>query len=232
VALHPIGQGQSASSGQEPATRGDIIPIIIDGPPINETTEVSDPRNAFPDALCRALALPIAIDYRGFEPRQHKLGEGRFHDPWFTLLADIYGHERAAIEERERKRRARTFRIRSSLAAAVAAGLLSLSIWALWERSTAIDQRTRAYARQQAAKAQTGLSDVLAPAAQAVRNALASVSLEPTEEAIEALQAGVKRLPPHWLGQLPVDKEGGTPTALQFSADGEFLLGVTDKLVL
>jgi hypothetical protein len=232
VALHPVEPEQSAPSEQEPATRGDIIPIIIDGLPINEAAGVSDPQNAFPDALCRALALPIAIDYRGFEPRQHKLGEGRFHDPWFTLLANIYGHERAAIEERERKRRARTLRIRSSIAAAVAAGLLTLSVWALWERSTAIDQRTRAYARQQAAKAQTGLSDVLAPAAPAIRDALASVSLERTEEAIEALQTGVTRLPPLWLGQLPVDKEDGTPKGFKFSAKGEFLLGVTEKLVL
>jgi hypothetical protein len=232
VALHPVDEEQSAPSEQEPVTRGDIIPIIIEGLPINETAGVADPRNAFPDALCRALALPIAIDYRGFEPRQYKLAEGRFHDPWFTLLADIYGHERAAIEERERKRRARTVRIRSSIAAAVAAGSLSLSVWALWERSTAIDQRTRAYARQQAAKAQTGLSDVLAPAAPAVRNALASVSLEPTEEAIEALHAGVTRLPPLWLGQLTLDKEDGTPRAFKFSGNGEFLLGVTQNLVL
>jgi hypothetical protein len=232
VALHPVAQQQSTPSELDPATRGDIIPIIIDGLPINETTGVSDPQNAFPEALCRALTLPIAVDYRGFETRQHKLGEGQFHNPWFTLLADIYVHERAAIEERERKRRVRTLRIRSSIVAAVAVGLISLSIWALSERSTAIDQRTRAYARQQAARAQTGLSDALAPGAPAVRNALASVSLEPNREAVEALQAGIKRLPPLWLGQLPVDQEDGIPQALKFSANGEFLLGVTDKLVL
>src|SRR5271165_2971126 len=86
VALHPVDQEQSDPSEQEPAeqgsvTRGDIVSIIIEGLPINETAGVSDPRNAFPEGLCRALALPIAIDYRGFEPRQHKLGEGRFHDP-------------------------------------------------------------------------------------------------------------------------------------------------------
>ena len=231
AALHPIEQGQSARPGQDPATRGDIIPIMIDGLPINETTGVSDPQNAFPDALCRALALPIAVDYRGFDPTQHKLGEGRFHDSWFTLLADIYGHERAAIEERERKRRSRTLRIRSGIAAAVAGGLLSLSIWALVERSTAIDQRTRAYARQEAARAQTGLSDVLAPAAPAVGHALASVALEPTAEAVDALRAGIKRLSPLWLGGLPVEGDDSTPRALKFSPNGEFLLVVTEKLV-
>jgi hypothetical protein len=86
-------------------TRSDIIAIITAGLPINETTGLTDPRNAFPDALCRAIALPIAIDYREFAPRQHKLQEGRYHDAWFTLLAEIYGLSRAAIEERERRRR-------------------------------------------------------------------------------------------------------------------------------
>src|SRR5580700_5114757 len=83
---------------------GSSIPIIA-GLPINETTGLTDPRNAFPDELCRAIALPIAIDYREFAPRQHKLQEGRYHDAWFTLLAEIYGLSRAAIEERERRRR-------------------------------------------------------------------------------------------------------------------------------
>src|SRR5262249_47415071 len=87
VALQPSG-----------ATGSDIISVIIDGVPANEATGPEDPRCAFPAALCHVLAMPIAIDYRGFDPRENKLGEGRYHDAWFTLLAAIYGYDRATIE--------------------------------------------------------------------------------------------------------------------------------------
>jgi hypothetical protein len=232
IALHPLARPVPLTPEVDGATRGEIISVIIDGLPINETAGATDPRNAFPEALCRALELPIAIDYRAFDPRQHKLPEGQYRNAWFTLLASIYGHDRATIEERERKRRTRILRVRAAVASTVAVGLLALSVWALFERQAALEQRTRAYARQLAAQAQVGLADVRSPAAPAVVNAVASLSLERTEEAVEALKTGVKRLPPLPLGRLPLAKEDGVPVALTFSRDGRLLLGMSKDMLL
>jgi hypothetical protein len=232
VALHPSPQPVSLVPDPAAATRGDILSIIIDGLPANETTGAADARNAFPEALCRALAMPIAIDYRGFDPRHRKLDERQYYNAWFTLLAGIYGHDRATIEERERNRRMRILRMRAAIAALVAVGLLALSVWALVERQAAIAQRTHAYARQLAAQAQVGLADVRSRAAPAVAKALESVSLEPTEEALAALKTGVKRLEPLPLGRLPLGKDDGVPMALTFSSDGGLLLGITRNVLL
>src|ERR1700730_10466634 len=50
VALHPSPQPASLVPDSTGTTRGDIVSIIIDGLPANETTGIADPRNAFPEA--------------------------------------------------------------------------------------------------------------------------------------------------------------------------------------
>lgn len=111
-------------------------------------------------------------------------------------------------------------------------GALALAIFALFQREHAVDQRTRAYARQLTAHAQLMLANVSAPAEPAVRNALASLALERTGEATAALKTGVARLPPVRLAHLPLDKEDGVPKALQFSRAEDLLLAVTNKAIL
>ncbi len=223
LSLHQAADGTS---------RVDVIPLILDGLPLNETTGLSDPQNAFPAALSRALSFPIAVDYRGFDLNQHRLQEGKYHNAWFTLLALVFEHSRAVLEERERKRRARIVLVRASIAGAVGVSLLALSIWALVERGTAVEQRTLAYARKLAAEAQFALTDVLAPAAPAVSKALGALALSASAEAESALDIGVQRLPPLALGALPFDPADGIPTLLKFGPNGHFLLGITGRYVL
>ena len=224
VELHHV----PASSG----SRGDIVTVIYDGLPINEAEGIADPRNAFPEVLCRTFKMPIAVDYRGFNGRQHKVQDGKYRDAWYRLLSDLFGLDRAAIEERDRKRRLRQMQIRGAIVALVFTGLMSLSVWALWERSIAIDQGTRANARQLTARAELGLADILSAGAPVVRNALASISLEPSDNAASVLQTATRRLPPVPLGRLPLSAEDGAFASLRFSPDGKFLIGLTEKFIL
>jgi hypothetical protein len=232
VELHPVAATSGPVSGAEIPARGDIVTVIYDGFPLNETEGIADPRNAFPETLCRIFNLPIAVDYRGFNGGQHKVQDGKYRDAWYRLLADLFGLDRAAIEERDRRRRLRQMRIRGAIAASVFMGLTSLSIWALWERGIAIDQRTRAEARQLTARAELGLADILSPGAPVVRDALASMSLEPSDDAASVLQTATRRLPPPALGRLPFSTDDGAPADLRFSPDGKFLIGLTDKFIL
>jgi hypothetical protein len=199
VVLHPL---PSPATGETPS-RGDIVAVMIDGLPFNETSGPSDPRNAFPEALCRALDLPIAIDYRSFDQRRNKLKEGEYHNSWFTLLAQIYGHSRAALEERERKRRSRILRIRSSIAGAVGVGLILLSVWALWERHTAIAQRNRATAGRLAAQANLLLAEPRTAGRLPALLAIHALTYGDASEAQRALAASLRRLPPEPIDDVP-----------------------------
>jgi hypothetical protein len=46
---------------------GNIIPITIAGLPNNDVKPDYEAEMAFPDALCSALKMPLAIDYRRFD---------------------------------------------------------------------------------------------------------------------------------------------------------------------
>jgi WD40 repeat protein len=91
-------------------TRGPehIISLLIAGLPNNEAT-ASDQSAlmAFPDALCAHLKMPLAADYRGFDPDRSRVDRGAYEASWYTTLANLYDISRAQIEERDRKRRAR-----------------------------------------------------------------------------------------------------------------------------
>ena len=62
---------------------------------------------AFPDALCEVLNMPLAADYRGFDPGRSRVDRGVYEGSWYTTLANLYDISRSQIEQRERKRRAR-----------------------------------------------------------------------------------------------------------------------------
>jgi hypothetical protein len=97
----------------------DLIPILIKGIPNNEATPGAEEHLAFPPALCEALELPLAVDYRGFDPRHDKINKAAYYEPWCTILANIYGQSRSTIEQRERKRQNRRRAITGTIITAI-----------------------------------------------------------------------------------------------------------------
>ena len=77
---------------------GDLIPVLVAGTPNNECGPDEDDQKAFPEALCEAFAMPLATDYSDFDPQQNKVQRGRYHDPWYTLLANLYGTQDGTAE--------------------------------------------------------------------------------------------------------------------------------------
>ena len=84
----------------------DLIPVLIAGNP-EPTNPADDADLAFPTALCERLELPLASDYRGFDPKSSRLRSARYRIAWYKLLADICNCSRAEIERREERRKFR-----------------------------------------------------------------------------------------------------------------------------
>ena len=99
-----------------------ILPVLISGIPNNEATPEQERQKAFPAALCEVIGMPLAADFRGFNPEKNKIDRVPYQDAWYTVLANVYGVPRAEIEQRDKKRQARSRRI----TAAVALVILSL----------------------------------------------------------------------------------------------------------
>lgn len=95
------------------ATRAgsNIVALLLEGVPNNEIPPGKPTTDAaFPDALCEVLGVPLAVDYRGFQPKKNRFGEAEFINAWYTLLANLLDRSRAEVEERDRlaRRRRRT----------------------------------------------------------------------------------------------------------------------------
>jgi hypothetical protein len=82
----------------------------------------------------RADDLPLAADYRHFDPERSRIDRGADAASWYTTLANICGTSRAEIEQSDRRRRA--LQMRARIGASVAA-VLVLSMVSL----VALDQR-------------------------------------------------------------------------------------------
>ena len=106
------------------ATRGadHIIPILVAGIPNNEAAGEQEEQKAFPQALCDAMQMPLAADYRRFDPGKDKLSKGVFYGAWYTTLANVLGVSRSEIEQRDRRRIAR----RRTVTIGVVAGIIAL----------------------------------------------------------------------------------------------------------
>ena len=128
-----------------------IVPILIAGIPNNEATPAQEANRAFPDALCEAMAIPLAAEYRGFDKTRDRIDKGRFEGSWYTVLANIYNVSRSELEQRDKKRQARLRRIRMGIAAAVGVALVGLTLWALVSRQEAISRQLAASALSQLA---------------------------------------------------------------------------------
>jgi DNA-binding helix-hairpin-helix protein with protein kinase domain len=90
------------------------------------------------------MKMPLAARYLDFDPKRDKLNKGRFGQPWFDVLASIYERRPGEIEQRDRRREARTRKIRFATVAGVFAILSLMLLYALEERSEAQKRRDEA----------------------------------------------------------------------------------------
>lgn len=209
-------------------TGGDIIPVHLNGIPNNEArTPEDEALKAFPEALYDQMEMPLAVAYSGFDPRIHKLDKGGYMNSWYVLLANILEVERNDLEERDARRRRKRRAILSAITAGVIAVLTVTTIIALWQRHEAVEQRRRAYAQQLAAQAQFRMSKTAAKPHEGIKQAIASLQLASSQEAVEALKTGIFRLPPEHVSQLAIDDNDAKPAA--FSPNGEWIVGSSHK---
>jgi WD40 repeat protein len=117
-----------------------IIPVLLSGKPNNES-EAGPDEYAFPEALCGALSMPLALEFTEFQRARGKVNKGRYHDAWYTLLAKIFGAERAEIERQDAKRQARRRAIFAAVSVAVIAVLSVALVVAVISRQEAVRQR-------------------------------------------------------------------------------------------
>lgn len=153
------------------AARGaeNIIPLLIDGLANNEALPDQDALKAFPDALCEAMQMPLAGDYRNFDPRRDKLDKGAFHGCWYTLLANVFGLSRNEIEQRDQRRAARRRAITIGIVSGVIVLLSIAFVVTLFAQREAERQRDQAEHRRIVALTKLVASNATA---QAARNPL------------------------------------------------------------
>jgi hypothetical protein len=116
-----------------------VIPIIVAGRPNNEVGHDQQAEKAFPESLCETLEMPLAGGYLDFDVQRDKVDHGRFANPWYALLANIYDLSRDELERRDllRRRRRRLFAIGTT--AVVMAVLIGSAWWAQRERAKSRD---------------------------------------------------------------------------------------------
>lgn len=139
-----------------------VVPILFDGLPNNEAKEAEAGSRAFPEELVRLLPIPLAADYRGFDPRRDRIAKGRFAAAWFKTLADVYadyGVDRAKVEQRERRREVQRLRKVAAVTSAVTAVLVALTVWALISRHRANVERDLSEARRLETEARLDFDD-------------------------------------------------------------------------
>jgi WD40 repeat protein len=129
-----------------------IVPVLVAGVPNNEARPEQEADQAFPDALCEVLEMPLAVNYLSFDSRRDRPNKGPFDGPWYTILANLYGLSRSVIEQRDRRRQARQRRIRRGIVTGVIAALLAALAVTLVSRQDAVKQRVIAQQEQRDAE--------------------------------------------------------------------------------
>lgn len=120
-----------------------VIPVLLSGKPNNDT-QANPEEYAFPQALCNALGMPLAVEFTEFERAPGKLNKGRYHDSWYTLLSKIFGTERAEIERLDAKRQARRRAIFAGVSLVVITLLSVALVVAIISRQQAASERDHA----------------------------------------------------------------------------------------
>ncbi len=155
-------------------SRAVVIPILLAGIPNNEASVDRADDMAFPQALCDAMTMPLAIDYRNFSVGE-KVNKGRFETPWYMLLADLYGVARSVIEQRDRKRQVLN---RNRWIAGLSAMVVAFAVVAGW----AVNRQILANRQTDIAKAR----ERIAQGARLVAESRSANNLERLQYAIEA----------------------------------------------
>jgi WD40 repeat protein len=203
-----------------------IIALLVAGIPNNEAAPGQEALMAFPQALCDALQMPLAQDYRGFDPRKQRIDRGRYEAAWYTTLANLYDISRAEIEQRDRKRRAQRVRLGIGAAVASVAILAGLIVTALFQGQRARENKRLEMARL--LESRTRAVDSTAPGqALRVRALLAAASLRQawTEEGYAAWQGATREMPAT-LGSIETDSP---LIRMAFSRDGRKLVALCGR---
>ena len=200
-----------------------IIALLTAGIPNNEATPEQQAQMAFPDALCEAMKMPLAADFRGFDPKRSKVDRGPYEPSWYTTLANIYDVSRAQLEQREKKRRTRRRQITAGVAVASVIVLVGLSSIAWKQRQDAIRRQSVAAARYLTSQAVANKSTPLSQGLR-VRALLAAESLRKawTNEGYDAWRSATRQMPPI-LGQVNTDSSF---LRMSFTADGRQLFAL------
>jgi len=203
-----------------------IIALLVAGIPNNEATSEQHTQMAFPDALYELMQMPLAADYRDFDPARAKVYRGRYEASWYTTLANLYDISRAQIERREKKRRARRLQIWLSVAAASFIVLAGLSFVAWRQRQEAIQQARESEARLLTERVVANES--MSPSqGLRVRALVAAESLRAawTSEGYKAWRAATRQMPPV-IGSLKTDS---VLIRMAFTADAKMLIALCGK---
>jgi len=203
-----------------------IIPLLVAGIPNNEAAPGQEAQMAFPDALCESMQMPLAADYRDFDPRRSNVDRGRYEASWYTTLANIFDISRAQIEQREKKRRARRRRITLAAGAASAVVLVCLSFIAWKQRQEAIQQARVAEARFLAGRA-AAIESMSPSQGLRLRTLVAAESLRAawTNEGYRAWRLASRQMPPV-MGRIKTDS---ALIRMAFTPDARTLLALCGK---
>lgn len=177
----------------------DIISVLLAGIPNNEAKPGEEAELAFPEALVEQLAVPLASDYRGFDPKKDKATGGKFSQPWFQLLANVYSCTRAEIEQREQNRIARQ-RFWGAIAGLIALLIVvSTGSYIKVQDSRKNAEHERAEMQQKTAKSELLAAQSLQQAdrdpEQALKLSLAAIEQRETELSTSALRLALARAP-------------------------------------
>jgi WD40 repeat protein/tetratricopeptide (TPR) repeat protein len=208
---------------------GHVIPVLLSGLPNNEATIEQIEQKAFPQAICEAMTMPLAVNYRGFDPAREKVDRGSFEGSWYTLLANLYERSRDEIEQRDRVRRKQRRNVLVATGLAVIGSLASFAAVAYWQKLQAGVERNAALRGQSAYLASVAnefLPDepqnALLLAVEAVRTTR-DVDGTITLEAKNALRRALASASGETLGG-----RGGRVRSSWFSADGSRAVTVED----
>lgn len=140
-------------------TRGSdhIIPVLLSGIPNNEVSPGQEDQMAFPEALCQVQKMPLATDYRKFDPKRSKVQKDNYEGSWYTVLANIYDLSRSEIEQRDKKRQIRNRNIIIGIASGIIAILIVFLYVAIRQyQSAEIARRDEQLQRKKASIAADG----------------------------------------------------------------------------
>lgn len=166
-----------------------IIPLLVSGVPNNEAKPGQEGQMAFPEALCAVMAMPLAANYLGFDPGRDKVNKGVYADAWHTTLANIFDVSRGEIEQREKRRRARTRRIAYSILSGSVAVLSVLLVFALVSRSRAVAAEADAVQQRDNAERQRNIAVGAQKEAETQRNAAVEARTEAERQEAAAVKA-------------------------------------------